>query len=421
MFNVTFLDNGLSVLTTSMPSTRSVTVCAFVASGSRYETDELGGVAHFIEHMVFKGTRRWPTAKEVSEVVEGVGGVMNASTDKEMTILWVKVASIHFHRALELLADMLLYPIMDSEEIEKERQVVQEELNMTNDYPSYRAEQLLDQEIWPNQALGRDIGGTKASVMGLTRKDMLEFMSHQYVPSNATLSVAGDISNDEASKAASHVLSRWDSKHSPLSWYPVKDDNGSTAVRVEYRKTEQSHICLGLPGLARNHPDRYILDLLNVILGQGMSSRLFVDLRENQGLAYDVHSSVTYLRDSGALTVYCGVQPANSRRAIVSVLEQLERMKENIPQQEINKAREFVKGRLLLGMEDSLNVSMWMGAQQLLLGKVQEVESVVDRLNAVTNYDLRRVAEQIIDTTKVKLVVVGPHRGAASFERLLKG
>ena len=151
-----------------------------------------------------------------------------------------------------------------------------------------------------------------------------------------------------------------------------------------------------------------------------MSSRLFVELREKQGLAYDVHSSITHLRDCGALMIYCGVQPTNSRRAVMSVLEQLERMKEEIPEKEINKAKELVKGRLLLGMEDSLNVAMWTGTQQLLLGKVQEVEYVFDRLDAVTTYDLRRVAEQIMDTTKVKLVVVGPHRGATLFERLLK-
>ena len=421
MFKTTVLDNGLTVLTATMPHTRSVSLCVFVGAGSRYESDELAGAAHFIEHLLFKGTKRWPTAKELSEAVEGVGGLMNASTDREMTVFWVKVASIHFQRALDVLAEAILRPLMDGGEMEKERRVILEELNMTNDYPSYRVDQLLDEALWPDQPLGRDVGGTTESVLALTRDGVLEFMAHQYVPTNVTIAVAGDVAHDKTVEAVANAFEVWATSQTPLSWYPVEDSNRGPSVRVEYRKTDQAHICLGLPGLSQDHPDRYPLNLLNVILGEGMSSRLFVELRERQGLAYDVHSGVSHMRDCGAVVIYCGVQPQKSRQAIRSIMEQLEGLKKGMPQEELDKARELVKGRLLLRMEDSRNVAMWMGAQQLLQGHVHTVESVVKQLNKITTDDLQRVAKAVIDIGKLKLAVVGPYRSPRSFERLLQG
>ena len=419
MFNRTFLDNGLTVLTANMPHTRSVSICIFVGAGSRYETGDIAGVAHFIEHLPFKGTERWPTAQQLSGLVEGVGGLMNASTDQEATVFWVKVSTMHFQQALEVLSDIILCPLMKNEDIEKERQVIIEELNMTNDYPSYRVDQLIDEMLWPDHPLGRDIGGTKESVTGITRAQIIDFMKRQYIPRNTVISIAGDVSDDSAITSVHKLFHRWESDITPIDWFPAMANDDGCKVVIEYRKTEQAHVCMGLQGLSQDHPDRYALSLLSVILGEGMSSRLFVEVRERLGLAYDVHSNVNTLRDCGSLVIYCGVKPANAKSAISSILNQLDMLKEGVPEEELGKARELVAGRLLLRMEDTRNVAMWLGAHQLLQGDVQTVDDVAKKLYQVTTDDILRVANNIVKIDEIKLAVVGPFRSSKSFERLL--
>ncbi len=419
MFQRTVMDNGLHVLTSSMPHTRSVSMEIFIGAGSRYESDEIAGVSHFLEHILFKGTKSWPTAREVSEAIEGVGGIMNASTDREMTVFWCKVARPHFERSLSVLVDMMLNPLLDPEEIEKEREVVLEELRMINDYPSNRVDLLIDETLWPDQPMGRDVGGSQDSVTGLTRENILDYVRQQYTPGNSVVSVAGDISHDEVIDLLAGSLGSW-KQATHMQWHPVEDGQTSPRVRVEQRKTEQAHLVVGLPSLPLGHPDRYALGLMNVILGEGMSSRLFLELREKQGLAYDVHSSLNLFRDCGSLTVYCGVEPRKSARAISAIMEQLGGLLGDIPEAELDKARELSKGRMLLRMEDSRNVAMWMGAQQTLLGTVRTVDEVVDEMDAVTTEDIRRVAADLIREEFLNLAVVGPYRSERRFRNLLK-
>jgi predicted Zn-dependent peptidase len=419
MFQRTVMDNGLHVLTSSMPHTRSVSMGIFIGAGSRYESDEIAGVSHFLEHILFKGTKSWPTAREVSEAIEGVGGIMNASTDREMTVFWCKVARPHFERSLSVLVDMMLNPLLDPEEIEKEREVVLEELRMINDYPSNRVDLLIDETLWPDQPMGRDVGGSQDSVTGLTRENILDYVRQQYTPGNSVVSVAGDISHDEVIDLLAGSLGSW-KQATHMQWHPVEDGQTSPRVRVEQRKTEQAHLVVGLPSLPLGHPDRYALGLMNVILGEGMSSRLFLELREKQGLAYDVHSSLNLFRDCGSLTVYCGVEPRKSARAISAIMEQLGGLLGDIPEAELDKARELSKGRMLLRMEDSRSVAMWMGAQQTLLGTVCTVDEVVDEMDAVTTEDIRRVAADLIREEFLNLAVVGPYRSERRFRNLLK-
>ncbi len=419
MFQRTVMDNGLHVLTSSMPHTRSVSMGIFIGAGSRYESDEIAGVSHFLEHILFKGTKSWPTAREVSEAIEGVGGIMNASTDREMTVFWCKVARPHFERSLSVLVDMMLNPLLDPEEIEKEREVVLEELRMINDYPSNRVDLLIDETLWPDQPMGRDVGGSQDSVTGLTRENILDYVRQQYTPGNSVVSVAGDISHDEVIDLLAGSLGSW-KQATHMQWHPVEDGQTSPRVRVEQRKTEQAHLVVGLPSLPLGHPDRYALGLMNVILGEGMSSRLFLELREKQGLAYDVHSSLNLFRDCGSLTVYCGVEPRKSARAISAIMEQLGGLLGDIPEAELDKARELSKGRMLLRMEDSRSVAMWMGAQQTLLGTVRTVDEVVDEMDAVTTEDIRRVAADLIREEFLNLAVVGPYRSERRFRNLLK-
>ena len=419
MYQRTVLDNGLPVLTSAMPHTRSVTMAIFVGTGSRHESEELAGASHFLEHLLFKGTSNWPTARELSEAVEGVGGVMNASTDREMTVFWCKVARPHFPKALSVLSDMMINPLLDPQELEKEREVVLEELRMTNDYPTNRVDLLIDEALWPEQPMGRDVGGSQESVGGITRQQIMDYMRRQYSPRNAVVTVAGAITHDEVLEELERSLRGW-VPEDPIGWYPVQDGQDEPRVRVEQRRTDQAHMCVGLPGLPLTHPDRFALGLMNVVLGEGMSSRLFVELRENQGLAYDVHSSVNLFRDCGSLIVYCGVEPKKSQRAISAILEQLGGLREGVPDQEVEKARELSKGRMLLRMEDSRAVAMWMGAQETLAGHVRTVDEVVERLDAVTAEDISRVAADLITEEKLNLAVVGPYRSERRFRNLLK-
>ena len=419
MYQKTVLDNGLSVLTASMPNIHSVSMAMFVGAGSRYEVDEIAGTSHFLEHLLFKGTKNWPSAREVSEAVEGVGGIMNASTDREMTIYWCKVAKLHFRRSLEVLVDMLVRPLIDSEELEKEREVVLEELRMTNDYPSNRVDLLIDEALWPSQAMGRDVGGSQETVKNLTRDQIMQYLGSQYTPSNVVAAVAGDVTHQEVVDLLSESLGDWRQADS-IPWLPVEERNGAERVKVEQRKTDQSHLCVAMPALPIAHPDRYALTLMNVILGEGMSSRLFLELREKQSLAYDVHSSINLYRDCGSLSVYCGVEPKKTRTAITAILDQLKGLQNTIPEGELDKARELSKGRMMLRMEDSRSVAMWMGAQEKLLGQVRTVDEVVGMLDEVTVDDVERVASDLIQEENLNLAVVGPYRSDRQFKSLLK-
>ena len=419
MYKKSLLDNGLPVLTSRMPHTRSVSIAVFIRAGSRYESDEIAGVSHFLEHLLFKGTKHWPSARELSEAVEGVGGIINASTDREMTVYWCKVARPHLQRALSVLVDMMLNPLIDPVEVEKEREVVLEELRMSNDYPTSRLDLLIDETLWPSQPMGRDVGGSQESVSNITNEQIRDYTRRQYTPKNAVVAVAGDVSHTEVVELLGEAIKDWPLEE-PMEWSPVQDGQQAPRIRVEHRKTDQAHLCIGLPSLPLTHPDRYVLGLMNVILGEGMSSRLFLELREKQGLAYDVHSSINLFRDCGSLTIYCGVEPQKSERAIAYMLEQLSSLQDSIPESELEKARELSKGRMLLRMEDSRSVTMWMGAQETLTGKVRTVDEVVKQLDAVTTADIIRVAGDLIKEEKLNLAVVGPYRSSRPFRHLLK-
>ena len=279
---------------------------------------------------------------------------------------------------------------------------------------------LIDDMMWPNQPLGRDVGGSKESVQDITREMLVDHFTRQYIPSNMVVSVAGDLPHDQVVEAiASRVKDQ--SGGTALSWHPVvANDVSSPQVRVEHRKTEQAHLCLGLPGIATDHPDRYALDMMNTVLGEGMSSRLFSEVREKQGLAYDIHSSVSHLRDTGSIIVYSGVDPKKAARTVSTILTELERMKEDVPQGELNRGRELAKGRLLLRMEDTRAVAAWAGAQEMLHDRVLTVEDVVEKVDAITTDDLKEVANRFLLSEKQSLAVVGPFRSDRQFQNLLK-
>ena len=420
MFQRSVLGNQLRVATSMMAHTQSVSIAIFVGAGSRYEPPELAGVSHFIEHLPFKGTEKWPTARDVSEAVEGVGGIMNASTDREVTVFWCKVARPHFRTAMAVLLDMLMNPLLDPEEVEKEREVIQEELRMTYDNPSYRVDLLIDEAMWPDQAMGRDVGGTPDTVAAIRQDDIREYMTRQYNPANTVVAIAGNVQHDEVVGLLQDATLDWKPQTS-LDWEPVAvNETLGPVVKIERRRSDQSHMCLALPGLSLNDPDRYALSLLNVMLGDGMSSRLFLDLREIHGLAYDVSSSVNHFRDCGSMVVYCGVEPRKTNDAVRAIMRQLDGMREEAEERELNKAREYATGRLLLRMEDSRAVASWMGSQELLQDQLCPVEEIVDKLHAITPADISALATRLFQKEELRLALVGPQGGQKTLTGLLK-
>ena len=419
MYQKIALDNGLRIITCPMPHTRSVSVCIYMGAGSRYESDAQAGVSHFIEHLCFRGTKKRASAKDISGAIEGVGGVLNGGTDKELTVYWCKVAQPHFHLALDVLADMVLHSRFDKKDIEKERQIIVEEISMSKDAPNQLVGMILDELLWPDHPLGRDVAGTNKSVADMSRELMLDYMASEYSPANTVIAIAGNVQQDEAVNEVQKILGNWANKKTRLDFVPYIE-NKNPRMKIENRETEQTHLCLALPGLSLQHPQRFPLDLLNVILGEGMSSRLFLEVRDKLGLAYNIHSYLDHFQDSGALTVYAGVHPKKLEIGITAILEQLTGLKEKITEEELHKAKELSKGRLLLRMEDSRSVAGWVGGQEILNGSIMDVEEVVAIIDKVTAEDMCKLAKELLIGDKLRLSVVGPVKSADHLEKLLK-
>ena len=420
MYQRTTLDNGLRVLTAEMPHTRSVSMFIAVGAGSRYEPAEKAGLSHFLEHLPFKGTRSWPTALAISEAVEGVGGIMNAATDREMTSFWCKVASVHAHSALPVLLDLILHPILDPSEMEKEREVILDELRMTNDYPAQVCELLIDRALWPDQAMGRDVGGTSETVAAIKLDDVRTYMERQYRPNNTVIGVAGAITHAAAVNVVAAATAHWEPARS-LDWEPVNPDVGDVPnVLLDRRDTEETSICLGLPGFPLADPARYAATVFNGVLGDGMSSRLFQSLRENRGLTYDCHSSISSYRDCGALVVSCGTEPTRAVEAVAATRQELATLLHPAPESEVHKAREYIKGRLLMRMEDSRSVAAWLASQELLMNEITTPDETANCIDRVTPADVVRSAERLLDGNAFRLAIVGPHDDTDQFTAALQ-
>lgn len=417
-YHRTTLANGLRILTAPMPTTRSVSVSLYVGAGSRYETDPEAGISHLLEHLLFKGTPKRPTPQEISELIEGVGGVMNAGTDREMTVYYAKVARVHFDRAADALTDMIRNALVAAEELEKERKVVIEELAAVEDSPAQLVDLLLDATMWPGQPLGRDVGGTEATVSAITRDETVGYLHRQYVPNNIVVSVAGAVEHEEVVQFVERALGDWHAG-SPSAWFPAVDGQDAPRLAVQYKQSEQAHIEIAVHGYSSLHPDRYAMDLISVILGEGMSSRLFIELREKRALCYDVHSFSSHYLDAGSFAVYAGVDPSKTVEAGQALLQELARLRdEGITEEELSKAKELSKGRLLLRMEDTRNVSGWLGGQEMLVGEIKTPDEVVALVDAVSMKDVQRVAREILVQDKLTVAIVGPFKSDRRFQRL---
>ena len=413
-YRVRALQGGARLVTSTMPERLSASAVLMFGTGSRFEDERLAGVSHFIEHLCFKGTRRRPTPKEIADAIEGVGGFINASTDKELTAYWARVPSEHLELGLDVLFDIVSNSRLEIADIERERAVILEELRMYQDQPQDYVQNLFEELIWPGHPLGRDIAGTLESVVRLSRDDLLEYADAHYRLPNLVVGVAGSVADTEVITAVTSRLTLRDEPNGGPA-HGAPEPLRSPNIRLRRQKTEQAHVCFGMRALSYLDPDRYALDLLNTVLGEGMSSRLFLNIREKLALAYDVHSFTQKHRDTGHLGVYVGVEPSKAADAVKAAIGELRALAENeASPEELVRAKEFTKGRMRLELETTNGVAFWLTYQQLLLGEVRTLEDEIAAVDAVTAADVKRIANRIL-AGPMQLAVVGPFSRESAF------
>jgi predicted Zn-dependent peptidase len=387
--------------------------------GSRLEDDRLAGVSHFIEHLFFKGTHKRPSPKEIADAIEGVGGFINASTDKELTAYWTRVPAEYTELGLDVLFDIVSNSKLDPADIERERAVILEELKMYQDQPQDHVQNLFEELIWPGHPLGRDIAGTQESVSRLTRDDILEYADAHYRLPNVVVGVAGALDENAVVELVRPRLTLLGGLNGHGAAAPPGALDGAH-VMVRRQRTEQAHICLGVRAYSYLHPDRYAIDLLNTLLGEGMSSRLFLNIRERLGIAYDVHSFMQKHRDTGYVAVYLGVDPKKAVEAVKAVMGELGRLcDEEVAADELGRAKEFTKGRLRLDLETTNGVAFWLTYQELLLGEIKTIDEELALVDAVTVSDIRRVACEIL-RGPIQMAVIGPFASEARFRSAIE-
>lgn len=418
MYQMTTLANGLRIITYHMPHTRSAAVQFFVGVGARNETADMSGISHFVEHMVFKGTKLRPQPVHISEAIEGVGGALDASTDHEHTNYRALVPYTYFSTAVDVITDMLRSPLLRQSDVDKERAVIIEEISSTYDSPSEIVDFLFDELLWGEHPLGRDVAGTKQTVRRIKRDDLAAHMAEGYCPNRIVVSVAGKVTH---AQAVEEIGRRWSDLQAAPEGHSLPDpavvhSNGSGPIVLPYKKrTEQTNLILGVPALSYTDPDRYAQDVLDTILGGGMSSRLFVEIRENRGLAYSVSSFVRSYRDTGAFGVHAAVDNSELLPAIEGILGEMARIKqEGVPDVELRKVKEYIKGHTLLSLERSGYVAHWGGWQELMLGYIQTVDDVLARVEAVSVGDVGELASRLFKEESLRLALVGPARDTAA-------
>ena len=404
----TILDNGLRLLTAPMPGMRSASIALFFTVGSRYESHQIAGVSHFIEHMLFKGAEHYPTAREISEAIEGIGGAFNACTGKELTSYTARVPGEHLDEVMDVLADMVLRPLFEPAEIEKERNVIIEELRSIKDEPQEWVNLLVDQAMWPDLELGRDDAGFEETVASLQRDQMLAYLDEYYRPNGLVVSVAGNIDEQHTIDLVEKLFSDWQPR-AIRPYTPCLPPVDVNPLAVIDKATEQVNLCLATLGVSYASPDYYAFMLTNTILGDGMSSRLFQTIREDQGLAYDVGSYFTSYAETGNFVVSAGVDASQTEATVRAIIQELTRICETpVASDELARIKAYIRGSMLLSMEGTHQVASWLGSQEGLHRDILDIDAIIDLIDAVGPQDIQRVAQTCFAPQWRRLAIIGP-------------
>ncbi|MGH2512167.1 MAG: M16 family metallopeptidase [Candidatus Limnocylindrales bacterium] len=419
MFECTALPDGPRVISARVPGSRSVSIAAYVLAGSRHERPGQVGVAHFMEHITFKGTAAYPTTRAISEAIEGVGGSFNAATERESTVYWVRVPAREAARGLDVLGELIVRPRLEDAEINHERTVIVEEIRSYLDDPSEYAQILLQQALFGSGPLGREICGEEDDVRGLPEQAIRDFWAETYRPTNIVVAIAGDLDHATAVALAGPVFGRGDGARTAFDSAPALP--AGERYLLGHRDASQAQLALALPAYGRDHPEAWPLAVLNGVLGDGMSSRLFLSVREERGLAYDVGSGVTEYADSGSMSIYAGVDPKGLEAALGAILAELERLRDElVPADELARAKAYLSGGLELRMDDSRHVASWIGGQEALHDRVLTPDEALEAIAAVQPEDVRRVARDLFRDEALRMAVVAPPRHGQRLERALK-
>jgi len=407
------LPNGIRVLVSEMPEARSASLAVFVGAGSRLEDRKSAGMAHFMEHIVFKGTKKRPMAADISQEIESRGGAVNAATDKEVTVFWSRLPARHWRVALDVIADLIQAPMLRPHDVETEKKVVIEELRMYRDQPQDRVHTIIDELLYPRHPLGWEVAGREPVINALDADKLRDFVRRGYVPSRIVVAVAGKVDANEVHAAVAELFADLAPRPAPPMVAAPKP--GRVRMKLLGRRTEQAHVCIGWRGVPQEHPDKYAIDMMNAILGEGMSSRLFLELREKRALAYDVHSYASNFVDAGHVVIYAGVTPDRITEVMDAALAEVAKLRDEIvPEKEIERVRDFNKGRLELRLEDSRGVSNWLAGQELFLGRVRTVDEVCAIIDGISAPDVQRVAQQYLRPELAYVSAVGPRAKVAA-------
>ena len=404
LYRRTVLPNGVTVVTEPMDHVRTVALGVWIAAGSRYEDAGHSGVSHFIEHILFKGTAT-RSALAIAEAMDAIGGQLNAFTDKEHTCYYLRVLSGHLAEGMAILADMLLHPAMDPEAVEKERQVLAEEIKMYEDAPDDLVHDVFAETLWPAHPLGRPISGSLASLEGLARDDLHAYMAERYRPDAVLVTAAGLLDHEQIVALAGQALGEWSGHAVPVGHVPPHPQR-ATAYRS--KEIEQVHLCLGVPGLPQAHPDRYALAVLDSALGSGMSSRLFQEIREERGLAYSISSYQAAYADAGAFVVYAGTSPQAAREVVRLTLAGLVRARDGLAVEEVARAKESLKGNLMLALETPGSRMSKLARSEQYFGRQITLDEIIADVDAVRREDVRRLAEELLVPDRLALAAIGP-------------
>lgn len=420
MFKKITLENGLRVITAPMQGTNTVTILVLCGTGSDYESKEVNGISHFLEHMFFKGTANRPTPDQIKHELDGMGSISNAFTAHEMTGYHIKAAKTYLDQSLDLLADIYKNSLLSGEEIEREKQVIVEEMHRDRDTPTLYIWWVWERLLFGDQPAGWDVIGEEKIIRALTQKDFVDYFLHQYVASNTVVVVAGNF--DEAATVERVKTLFGDIRHDPPIRKKPSLQGGQSVptLHLEYKETDQTHLVIGFRGLDANHPQRYAAEVLASILGGSWSSRMWDRIREKLGLAYTVMSAHESYSNRGFLVTYAGVDHRNVEQTIRVALEEYQRIREEpVPEVELKRVKDYLRGTTLIGLEASNAVASFIGTEEIVTGKPLTVEEIFAKLEVVTPADLRAVAVELIRPERLNLALIGPQKERGSIEQLI--